>query len=98
MSVDQRTRDALNLASLSLPANPKVLSIEVEDYIDADGVDALWVWVILDESTDAEQFSGDEVIELKSAIRENLLQRGITAFPYISLIKESERSEVANED
>ena len=69
-----------------------VVRIEAEEYIDFDGEDALRVTVILDESVSAEDESvtGEDVLNLKGAIRERLRENGITEFAYVYLTKESE--------
>ena len=97
MPVDQRTREALNLEGLKLPSRPRVTRIEVEDYTDSSGEASLRVLVVLDESTDIDQVSGEEVGELKSAIRRSLREHGITMFPYIFLAKPSELDEPDDE-
>ncbi len=97
MTVDQRTLEALDLKSLSLPPNPSVVAVEAEDYTDSSGEPALRVLVTLDEATDIENFRGDDISTLKSAIRESLRRHGVTLFPYIFLAKPSELAEVDKE-
>ena len=91
MPVAENMRDALDLTRLELPASPKVVAIEVEDYVDWSGDDALRVYVILSDDTDEFRLTGDEVLQLKSAIRYSLRSHGIELFPYVRLVKESER-------
>jgi hypothetical protein len=52
----EKVRDALNLSKLSskLPRNPNVVDIRVENYVDADGEDALRVTIVIDEDVDVE--------------------------------------------
>src|SRR5262249_55946814 len=55
MAVDQvvqKVQDALKLSKLrsKLPRNLKVVDIQVEDYVDTDGEDALRVLVVIDEN------------------------------------------------
>lgn len=88
MRVHDEMRQYLRRVQFPLP----VVDIQIEDYIDADGDDALRISVILDEQTKDASLSGAAVIELKAAIRECLLRRGITVFPYIFLTKASERA------
>ena len=90
MRVHDEMRQYLRRVQFPLP----VVDIQIEDYIDADGDDALRISVILDDQTKDASLSGAAVIELKAAIRECLLRRGITVFPYIFLTKASERASV----
>jgi len=87
MSRHDEFRESLRKLSLPLP----VVDIEVEDYVDADGEDALRVTVILDERTEDRSLTGRAVIQLKEAIHDRLLQQGVTVFPYVFLTKASER-------
>jgi hypothetical protein len=97
--VKTRARAALKLKNLKLPPKPRVLAIEVEDYVDWTKEEALRVWAVIDENTtDAELQNGKAIIELKEAIHDTLLAKGITLYPYISLIKPSERLETDDED
>jgi hypothetical protein len=58
MPVDQKILNALKLGKLKskLPRTPRIVDIRVEDYVDADGEDALLVWVILDRSVNIKAF------------------------------------------
>lgn len=98
MPVDEKTREALDLNSLTLPASPPVTRVEVEEYTDSSGEPALRVLVVLDEATDISKVSGEDVGELKFAIMESLQQHGVTLFPYIFLAKPSELAETDDED
>jgi hypothetical protein len=92
MPVDAKTRAALKLKNLKLPPKPRVLAIEAEDYVDWTGDDALRIWVVIDENTtDEEVQNGKAIIQLKRAIHDSLLAKGITLFPYMTLTKPSER-------
>ncbi len=88
----KKVRSALRLKSLDLPPKPRVLSIEAEDYVDWTGDEALRVWVtIAEDTTDEELLNGKATIQLKNAIHDSLLSKGITLFPYIRITKPSER-------
>lgn len=91
MSAMGKIRAALDLKTLELPEKPRIVAVEVEEYVDWYGDDALRVWVILAEEEDVAQISGKAVLALKNKIHESLLKDGIKAFPYISLLKASER-------
>jgi hypothetical protein len=95
MSVDQKIKDVLKLSKLKskLPQNPRIVDIRVEDYVDTDGEDALRVWVILDESVDVNELKGEDIIALKSAIRNRIFELGIGLWPYIRVAKQSELDE-----
>jgi hypothetical protein len=91
MVVDDRTlEEALDLSKLSLPPGLPVVRLEAEEYADSEGVETVRVLVTLDESVDVDRISGDDVGELKEAIRESLRQHGVKVFPYFKLFKESE--------
>ncbi len=100
MAIDQKIQDILKLSELQskLPRDPKVVDIRVEDDVDTDGEDALRVTVILDEAVDPEKFRGEDIISLKSAIRQQLRDQGVTLWPYIWLATQSELDEVDDEE
>lgn len=98
MPVDEKTREALDLKNLKLPPSPPVTRVEFEDYMDSSGEPSLRILVVFDESTDIERVSGEEIGELKFAIRESLREQGITLFPYIFLAKPSELEESDDEE
>ena len=90
MAVDEKTRDALALSDPPLPPSPPVEAIEAEFYEDSTGEESLEVWVILSDATRDEEITGERVMQIKSALRERLLSKGITLFPYIHFIKRSD--------
>ena len=98
MTTNKQTLEALDVGSLQLPPSPPVVGLEVEDYTDSSGEPALRIQVILDESADIDAIQGEQVGELKFAIRNSLQKHGITLFPYIFLAKRSELAEAASED
>ena len=98
MTSDKQTLDALDIQQFRFPPTLPVVEVEVEDYTDSDGEPALRVQVILDEATDIDAIQGEEVGELKFAIRDSLRRHGITLFPYIFLAKRSELAEAAEEE
>ncbi len=95
MAVDQKVIDALKLSDLKprLPRNPRVVGVKVEDYVDSDGEDALRVTVIMDERVDPAKVSGQDVNDLKMAIRDRIRELGVELWPYIQLVKQSEVDE-----
>jgi hypothetical protein len=95
MPVDQRIRNALKLSDLKskLPKSPRVVDIRVEDYVDAQGEDALRVWVIIDEEVNIEKFNGDDISSLKTAIRDRIFKLGVDLWPYVRIAKQSELDE-----
>jgi hypothetical protein len=90
-------RDALELKNLPIPASMRILKIDAEDYTDWEGDPALRISVLLDESTEIEKVTGEEVGYFKRAIFDNLLKNGINLFPYIFFAKPSELSETDEE-
>jgi hypothetical protein len=99
MPVDTKVRAALRLKNLALPPKPRVLAIEAEDYVDWTGDEALRIWVVIDENTtDEELLNGEAGLQLKRAIHDSLLAKGITLFPYMRVVKPSERSNPDEEE
>jgi hypothetical protein len=95
MAVDPKILDVLKLSELKskLPRDPEVVDIRVEEYVDTDGEDALSVWVILDESVDVEKSRVEDIIALKSAIRDRIREQGTSLWPYMHVAKQSEFDE-----
>lgn len=98
MAVAQSTLRALELANLNLPSSIPVVRLDVEDYFDADGEPALRILAVIDESTDVDTVSGEDVADLKAAIYDSLRQHDIELFPYIFLAKPSELNDHEDED
>lgn len=98
MSIDQKTREALNKENLGLPPKPQVEAIESEPYEDTTGVDSLQVWVILSDSTSDDELTGENVMQISAAIRDSLLRNGVGLFPYVRFIKHADyHAQVAGE-
>jgi hypothetical protein len=98
MAVDQTIRkvqDALKLSKIrsKLPRNPKVVDIQVEDYVDTDGEDALRVTVVIDEDVEVEKVDGDDVTALRRTIHDRILGLGVELWPYVHFAKPSELEE-----
>jgi hypothetical protein len=90
MTVVEKARIALDPKKLKLPPRPKIDDIQVEEYADWEGEDALRVQVILAEDTTDDDLTGESAIDLKSAIHDALLAQGIEEFPYVFVAKRSE--------
>ena len=98
MVVDEKTRQALDLNCLQLPARPLVIKLEAEDYTDSTGESSLRILVLLDEKTDVDKLSGEDVGELKSTIRQSLRDHGINVCPYIFLAKPSALADTKDDE
>ncbi|MBI3821836.1 MAG: hypothetical protein HY289_04045 [Planctomycetes bacterium] len=98
MAVNVKARKALDLKKLRLPASPVVKKIEVEDYTDTSGEDALRVLVIIDEATDLDHINGRDVGDLRMTILKTLRKHGVTLFPYIFFAKPSELAETDDDE
>lgn len=98
MAVDEQTRKALDLKTLKLPPFPPVARIEWEEYEDSTGDPALRLLVVFAEKTDIEKVTGQQVGDLKRAIRESLITHGITKFPYTFVTTVEELAEGSDED
>ena len=97
MTDQRKIRKALNLKKLPPPINMRVLRLDGEDYTTWDGDPALRISVLLDESTEVEKVTGEEIGNFERAIRENLHNNGISLFPYIFYAKPSELAETDEE-
>jgi hypothetical protein len=91
MTIAQKAGKLLNPKTLDLPSRPEVVGIEVEDYVDSAGEEALRVYVIIRDGTRDEELSGESGLQMKRAIRERLQQRGVPLFPYVQYRTESQR-------
>ncbi len=90
MTAVEQARTILDPKKLKLPARPPVVAIEVEDYVDWEGEDSLQVYVILGEDTTDDDITGEAVVDIKMAIHDALLAKGIQEFPYTIMAKRSE--------
>lgn len=98
MPVDQNAIDALDLNGLQFPPGLAVVRLEAEDYTDSTGAPSLRILAVLDEKTDINHVSGEDVGELKSVIRQSLRNHGISIFPYIFLAKPSELQDAEDDE
>lgn len=102
MAVGEKIRQELtaeNLrTSLHLPEELRLVRVDIEDYIDYDGNDALRVWIVLADDVDEQDLPMDAVIDLKYAIHDRLIEMGEDRFPYIFVTKESEPREASGEE
>jgi len=66
MSIAQVVREALSLGALQqvlpLPQDLGAVSVEVEEYVDHEGEDALKVWVVLRDDVDEEKLPYDDLL------------------------------------
>lgn len=83
-------RKALDLRQLDLPEKPHIDDLQIREYVDADGEDALYVQVFLAEDVDAASIPGEIISEIKEIIRNRLREIGSRLFCYISFVKASE--------
>ncbi len=94
MSITQQVREALSLDELQkrlpMPQELGAVSVEVEEYVDHDGEDALRVWIVLRDDVDEDKFPYDDVLKLKWGIRQRLRELGETRFPYTHFHKQSD--------
>jgi hypothetical protein len=97
MTITQNAQDVLRSQGFEYPPNCPVLGIEVEEYTETTGEDALRILVLIDESADIEKVAGQVTGEFKAAIRERLVENGINLFPYVFLAKPSELSDHGEE-
>ncbi len=98
MAVDERTNEALDLKTLKLPDLPPIDRIEWEEYEDSTGDDSLRLLVVFAKDTDVEKLTGQQVGDLKRAIRDSLIAHGISKFPYTFITTIDEIAEAVDED
>jgi hypothetical protein len=99
MTTNPKVLKALDVRRLKLPpGGPRIVDIEVEDYVDHSRDDSLRIWVLLPDDLDEKQITGRWVIDLNSAIHDSLLAQGIDLFPYVSIATVSERREATAEE
>ncbi|MDA1014810.1 MAG: hypothetical protein O3A00_10210 [Planctomycetota bacterium] len=98
MAVEEKTNEALDLLTLRLPPSPPVCRIEWQEYQDSTGEPSLRLQVVLAENTDVSKVSGEQVGELKAAIRESLVAHGVSKFPYIFITTPEELAEPNDEE
>ena len=80
----------LDPRTLQLPAEPKVLDIRVEPYVDDLGDAELRVWVVLDDSTTAEQQSIESEWAITRVIRKALHEAGNRRYTYMRFLTRSQ--------
>lgn len=103
MAVDltvRKAQDVLKLSKLKskLPRDPKLVDIQVEDYVDTDGEDALRVTVVLDEDVDVEKVDDENVTIIIRTIHDRIRAAGIDRWPYTHFVKPSELLEDDDEE
>jgi hypothetical protein len=102
MAVDEKIAQELTAAnmrtSLCIPDELRLVRVDVEDYVDYEGNNALRVWIVLGDDVDEQDLPIDALIELKNAIHDRLLEVGEARFPYIFVTKESAPREASGEE
>jgi len=98
MAVDEQTQKALDLKTLQLPPLPPIDRIEWEEYEDSTGDESLRLLVVFGKNTNVEKITGQQVGDLKRAIRDSLIAHGITKFPYTFITTIDELAEDCIED
>ncbi len=98
MAVDEKTTEALDLEHLQLPPSPPVSQINWKEYQDSTGEPSLRLQVVLEENTDVSKVSGEQIGELKAAIRDSLVAHGVSKFPYIFITTAEELAEPVDEE
>lgn len=90
MPVTAKMRKALDPKKFRRPPGFGVTKLDIEDYTDWDGDEALKVRVLLDESFDPEKVGGQAISDFKRAIRDALRKQDVTVWVYFSFAKPSE--------
>jgi hypothetical protein len=83
MATKAQIDQILDVRKLPLPAEPRVVDLKYETYVDSIGDDALRIWVILEDDTPSEQRSWAKVAPIEEAIHEALLKEDVRLWPYV---------------
>lgn len=94
MPIIEQAKQLLDISKLDFPERPRIVGIEVEEFIDHGGDDALWVYAILDEATQTVEMTGEAVMQIKSAVHDVLYDAGVTHFSYVRFLTASEFAEL----
>jgi hypothetical protein len=84
-------RGELDLADLALPAWRPLVAVEVEDYVDTDGLDAVLVWLVVRDDIADEEFGDPATKLMHIKIHDYLRNHGERLFPYFRLTTVSDR-------
>jgi hypothetical protein len=98
MAVAEQAREFLTLDQLHLPSSLPIVALEVEDYVDWSGDDALRINAILDEDAADDDLKVPDVFVMKDRIRQELRQHGIDLFPYVFFAKRSDLAAPVEDD
>ena len=90
MTIAEHAKQILDLKELDLPESPKIVGIDVEEFLDHDGDDALRVYLYLDESTRDSELKGEAMIAIRMAVQKKLFESGFKEYPYTQISKWSE--------
>ena len=93
MVEDQKIDAALDPEALALPGRPRVVRILWEPIVDSGGDDALWLWVVLHDSTSDQEREWDVLEPVEDVIRDALARVDPGRFPYIWYRTEAEMKE-----
>lgn len=91
MTETERIDKALELESLQLPPNPRVVRIEWEPFEDISGAEGLKLTVVLNEETTDKEIEKGGALPIERAIRDRLREMNVAQFPYIWIMRENER-------
>lgn len=86
----ERIRTVLDEVARSLPEWPKVVQVEFELGVDGAGDPAVYITVLLDESTRSEDWTSANLEPIEDRIQAALQEAGIERWPYVTFIRPSE--------
>lgn len=86
----ERIRAVLDEVVRQLPAWPKVVGVEFEEGVDGAGDPAVYITVLLDESTRSEDWTNPNFQPIIDAIRLGLQEAAINRWPYVGFARPSD--------
>jgi hypothetical protein len=89
MAVDQSIREALDLETLDLPPEPRVVRLHVLEIVDWEEVPALEISIVIPDETDVEAIPPGAMGEVTDAIHNRVLEMGETRLPYMRVLTET---------
>lgn len=86
----------MNVDELRRVSSFPVVDVYATPYVDSTGADSLEAWVVMDDSLQDNDITGERVMNLKGAILDRLQEHDIRPFPHIRVATQSVFAEMQN--